>query len=250
MAAQPSFCYQCDTRNPEGAQFCVICGAKLEHATPQTTAQQAAYTPQYIDPAAIQPQARPVQPTYAPQPAQPPYAPNYAASAYAAPAFAAPGAPVIQQHFHINQAMPPMMPPAMPHMMMQQQQPAAWWIRALWFLFVGLWIGGVWMTVAWVAMLTIVGLPLGLWMINKMPEVMTLRPTQQKLMMLQMQGMQIQVQKAEQPFMLRALYFVFVGWWASLLWIGIAWAMAATMIGLPLSFIMFERTAAVATLAD
>jgi uncharacterized membrane protein YccF (DUF307 family) len=241
MAAQPSFCYQCDTRNPDGAQFCVICGAKLEHVTPQKTAQQAAYTPQYIDPAAIQPQAQPVQPTYAPQPAvQPPFAPNYAA-----PAFAAAGAPVIQQHFHFNQAMPQ----AMPQIMLQQQQPTAWWIRALWFLFVGLWIGGIWMVVAWVAMLTIIGLPLGLWMINKMPEVMTLRPTQQKLM-LQMQGMQIQVQKAEQPFVVRAIYFAFVGWWVSFIWINLAWAMAATVIGLPLSFMMFERTTAVATLAD
>ena len=49
-------------------------------------------------------------------------------------------------------------------------------VRALWFIFIGWWLTGVVSAIAWVAMVTIIGLPLGIWLINRIPTVITLRP--------------------------------------------------------------------------
>jgi hypothetical protein len=52
-------------------------------------------------------------------------------------------------------------------------------------------------------------------------------------------------------FLARALYYVFVGWWLSGLWLLTAWSLLAMTMGLalPLSFWMFNRAPAVTTLA-
>jgi hypothetical protein len=47
--------------------------------------------------------------------------------------------------------------------------------RSLYFVFVGWWLGGLWLGGALALMTTLVGLPLGLWMINRLPQVMTLK---------------------------------------------------------------------------
>ena len=115
-------------------------------------------------------------------------------------------------------------------------------IRALWFLFVGLWAGQLWLLLAWLLNITLLGLPLGMWMLNQMPQVMTLRQ--------QRRGLQPPAGSSGVPFVVRAVYFVLFGWWLSLLWMELAWLASALIIGLPLGFLMFERTSAVATLAE
>src|SRR5690349_14157973 len=49
-------------------------------------------------------------------------------------------------------------------------------VRAVWFLLVGWWATGFVSAFAWVAMITLIGLPLGIWLINRIPTVLTLRP--------------------------------------------------------------------------
>lgn len=41
------------------------------------------------------------------------------------------------------------------------------------------------------------------------------------------------------PPLFRALYFVFVGWWAGLAWSGVALLACLTIIGLPIGILMF-----------
>lgn len=50
------------------------------------------------------------------------------------------------------------------------------------------------------------------------------------------------------PFLVRALWFVFFGWYLALLWLGVAIVFASTIIGLPIATWMFARTNAVLTL--
>ena len=121
-------------------------------------------------------------------------------------------------------------------------------IRFLWFLFIGLPVSTVWTAVAWVLCVSIIGLPFGLWMLAKLPFVTTLRGDQITTTVtangsIQMQGV------AQYPFLLRAIYFVFVGSWLSALWLAVAWLMSSIIIGLPLSFWMIDRVPAVLTLA-
>jgi uncharacterized membrane protein YccF (DUF307 family) len=125
-------------------------------------------------------------------------------------------------------------------------------LRAIWFLCVGLWLGLLWLIVAWALNVSLLGLPLGLAMINRVPQVMTLRSSTRRYVMvtppggapyLAMAGAPQQV-----PFALRAIYFLVIGIWLSLLWMLVAWAAAALLITLPLSFWMFDRLPAVTTL--
>ena len=48
-------------------------------------------------------------------------------------------------------------------------------IRALWFIFVGIWLSLFWMIIAYTLCLTIIGTPLGFWMFDKAPAILTLR---------------------------------------------------------------------------
>lgn len=118
-------------------------------------------------------------------------------------------------------------------------------IRVLWFVLIGWWLGGIVSGVAWFLNATVIGLPLGLWIINRLPTLITLRP--------QEQGWRIEDGMArrgvtQRPFLLRAVYFVLVGWWFSGLWMIAAYVALLSIVGLPLAFWMYGRIGAVTTL--
>lgn len=46
--------------------------------------------------------------------------------------------------------------------------------RAVWFLFVGWWLSLLWANVAAVLAITIIGLPVAIWMLNRLPYVTSL----------------------------------------------------------------------------
>lgn len=126
-------------------------------------------------------------------------------------------------------------------------------IRYLYFIFVGLWLGGIWILVAWLLNVTIIGLPLGLMMLNLIPQVMTLKPSE-LVTRVRMENGQPQVIKTgnpQLPFLLRAVYFLLIGWWLSLVWMATAWVLTTVTLGLglPIAFWMFDCTPALTTLA-
>jgi len=47
---------------------------------------------------------------------------------------------------------------------------------------------------------------------------------------------------------IRGLWFVLVGWWASALWMALAWVIQLTVIGLPIALLMLNRTPFIASL--
>ena len=48
-------------------------------------------------------------------------------------------------------------------------------IRVLWFFLIGWHVTLYWIVAAWLFNLTIIGMPLGVWMLNRVPLVLTLR---------------------------------------------------------------------------
>jgi uncharacterized membrane protein YccF (DUF307 family) len=47
-------------------------------------------------------------------------------------------------------------------------------MRAVWFVFVGSWLSLTWVTVAAVFAVTVVGLPVAIWLLNRLPFVLSL----------------------------------------------------------------------------
>jgi len=117
----------------------------------------------------------------------------------------------------------------------------------LWFL--GIPLGALWMAFAWLACLTIVGMPVGVWMLNRVPLIMTLE-SDEHLRPVEVKGkIHYVFEEMEQPsFLVRALWFLLVGWWLGALWIKLSLLLAATFLGLPIAFWMINRVPFVMTL--
>jgi hypothetical protein len=84
-------------------------------------------------------------------------------------------------------------------------------------------------------------------MLNRLPQVTTLMPQRQDLV-ITTGGTVYTADMRQHPFLLRALYFVLVGWWLSALWIGLAWALCASIIGLLPGFWFLNRPPAIVSL--
>lgn len=126
-------------------------------------------------------------------------------------------------------------------------------VRGLYFIFIGLWLGAIWVVAAWVLNVTIIGLPLGLVMLNRLPQIMTLQPERRETTVEVKNGVPTVTERtlSQPPFLLRALYFILIGWWFSLVWMILAWLISGITLGLglPISFWMFDRVPALTTLA-
>lgn len=118
-------------------------------------------------------------------------------------------------------------------------------IRVIYFVLVGWWLGAILSGIAWFLNATVIGLPLGLWLINRLPTVITLRPQEREWRVdegLVRQG------KEQRPFLVRAVYFLLVGWWLSGLWMAAAYVALISVVGLPLAFWVYGRIGAITTL--
>jgi uncharacterized membrane protein YccF (DUF307 family) len=123
-------------------------------------------------------------------------------------------------------------------------------IRAVWFVFIGWWVGWFWAMTAWVLNMTIIGLPVGILMMNRLSAVATLKRTKRTLSAT-VEGGQVTLVETgpeQQVWWIRAIFFVLVGWWLSFLWINVAYVLMLTIIGIPIAFTMFDYVAAVTTL--
>jgi uncharacterized membrane protein YccF (DUF307 family) len=113
-------------------------------------------------------------------------------------------------------------------------------IQLAWFALIGWWLGQAWVAVAWFLAATIIGMPLAIVMLNRLPEVIALRG-ETELLVRNVGGRTVVSDVPQYNVLLRALYFLLIGWWFSALWIEAAFWLCATIIGLPLGFWMFDR---------
>jgi uncharacterized membrane protein YccF (DUF307 family) len=123
-------------------------------------------------------------------------------------------------------------------------------LRVLWYVFIGWWLTGISLAIGYLAGLTVIGLPLAFWIFNRTGTLLTLRPRSQTTTIVEGDGAAaVSYQGARQrPLWLRAIWFVLVGWWAALIWMIVAYLISLTIIGIPVGIMMLNRLPGVFTL--
>lgn len=124
-------------------------------------------------------------------------------------------------------------------------------IRALWFVLVGWWLSFLFITLIALVNLTIIGIPLGLWLANRIPQVVTLkfdRARHTTSIGADGQTTTTIADIPQRPFWQRALWYVFIGSWLTIFALYFAWLLSITIIGLPLAFAIFSSVGKLLTL--
>jgi uncharacterized membrane protein YccF (DUF307 family) len=123
--------------------------------------------------------------------------------------------------------------------------------RAIWYLFVGWWLTGLAIGFAIVCSISVILLPLSYFIVSKIPTILTLRPRslESEVKVGPDGTVHVSVGGAkQQPFWQRALWFLFVGWWACALAMTVAYFLSLTIILIPVGLMIFNRVPAVMTL--
>lgn len=105
-------------------------------------------------------------------------------------------------------------------------------VQALWFVFIGWWATPVVVNLAVFFFGTIVGIPVGIVLINNVPTVLMLKSKRDT---------DVAGETEQHSIPVRAVYFLVIGWWLGLLWGNIASLFAITIIGLPVAIWMLNR---------
>jgi len=117
-------------------------------------------------------------------------------------------------------------------------------VRAVWYVVVGWWLTGLVMGIAWFLAITIIGLPLTFYLVNRIPTVLTLRPrAEQYELVTGADGVsryqRLETEQSSLP--IRLVYFLVIGWWASLAWMAVSYVLMLTILGIPLGLMMVNR---------
>lgn len=124
-------------------------------------------------------------------------------------------------------------------------------VRAVWYIFVGWWLTGITMGVAYVAMITVIGIPIALWLINRIPTVLTLRPRRDLWQTSVDQYGNVthsKVRTDQNGLLVRFAWLVLVGWWLTLIAMAVAYVLMLTIIGIPFGLMLVNRLPRVLTL--
>lgn len=162
------------------------------------------------------------------------------------------GPPPVVRASHVPATAAPLpqgRPTTIPTVMTSSAGPGLF-VRALWFIFIGWWATGILLFVAYVFSLTVVLLPISFILINAVPVVLTLRSRRHHVSAEMRDGV-LYIDHGHVPqrsFLLRAAWFVLVGWWFTGFWMAVGYFLCLTIILLPVGLMMMNRIPEVMTL--
>lgn len=112
--------------------------------------------------------------------------------------------------------------------------------RATWFLLLGWWLALLWGGLAYLLCVSVVLLPLGAAMFNRLPQVLTLEPVARD----PFTGSRAR----EQPLWIRAGWFFLVGWWLGLIFFKVGYLLCLSVVGIPFGLWFLHRVPLAMTL--
>ena len=115
-------------------------------------------------------------------------------------------------------------------------------LQLIYFVFIGWWLGALAVGLAYLLFIPVVTIPLGVKIINRISYLMALR--EPSVLATPWGTMEVQ----QHNILLRAIWFLLVGFWLAAIWMSVAYALCLIIIGMPLGFWMFDRTPAILTL--
>ena len=69
-------------------------------------------------------------------------------------------------------------------------------VQSIWFIFVGWWLGALLISLAWLLNITVIGLPLGMAILNSIPKILALQSSEKQIRVGSKQGATI-ISKSE-----------------------------------------------------
>lgn len=121
-------------------------------------------------------------------------------------------------------------------------------LRAIWFVLIGWELTAAWIAIAWFLNLTVVLMPLGVWMLNRVPQVLTLK-SMGGAFAVDAEGNTLGYEPPAQiAWPLRAIYFLVFGWWLSIFWAFFGYLLCVTIVLLPVGLVMLNNLPFVTTL--
>ena len=117
--------------------------------------------------------------------------------------------------------------------------------RVVYFIVFGWWLGILAAFVGYLLCLTIIGLPLGTILMNRLPTVIYLREPGTSCP----EGYPHRHYLEELPILLRILWFFLIGWEAGFIAIVVGYVLVVSIIGLPLGIFVLNRVPLVMTLS-
>lgn len=123
-------------------------------------------------------------------------------------------------------------------------------VRAIWYIFIGFWLSGLTIVIAYLLCATIIGIPVAFALFNKLPQITTMKARTKNWTTDHRDGVTfLTTRHAEQRGMLsRGIYFVCFGLWAGAVWLSAAYILQLLLITLPVALWMYDRAPAVMTL--
>ncbi len=115
-------------------------------------------------------------------------------------------------------------------------------LQLIYFIFIGWWLGALAVVLAYILFALVITIPLGVKIINRIPYLIALREPP-----VLMSGWGI-VEVQQRSLLIRAIWFVFIGFWVAAIWMSLAYTLCLTIIGMPVGFWMFDKTPAILTL--
>jgi len=138
-----------------------------------------------------------------------------------------------------------------PQTVVAPQEQLPFLVRAIWFILVGWWLTAIVIVLAYALAITVLGLPFAFALFNRIPAFLTLRRrTKTYQVETNAEGTRYLTSKnvAQRPLLLRAIWFILVGWWFGLIWMVLAYALCILIVTMPFGLAMFNRVGAVMTL--